>query len=172
MQIAGTTLPLARWSALSRYEDAHPVPERQFNLVRAVPVFAPLPVATLESLALRLELVEVGAGHTITTQGEPGDAFYIVAEGDVEVRVDDRPVRTLTEGDSFGEIALVRRVPRTATVRALTAGELFTLDGDAFVGAITGHPRSREAVDHVIDERWGGTTAGAEQRPTLHREEE
>jgi MFS family permease len=162
--ITGVGLPvvaLARWSALSRYEDAHPVPERQFNLVRGVPALAPLPVATLESLALRLEPVEIGAGHTITTQGEPGDVFYIVAEGDVEVLVDDRPVRTLTEGDSFGEIALVRRVPRTASVRALTAGELFALDGDAFVSAITGHPRSREAVDHVIEERWDGTAAGA-----------
>jgi len=155
--ITGVGLPivaLARWSALSRYEDAHPVPERQFNLVRAVPAFAPLPVASLESLALRLEPVEVGAGHTITTQGEPGDDFFIVAEGQVEVLVDDRPVRTLTEGDSFGEIALVRCVPRTATVRALTTGELYALDGDAFVSAITGHPRSREAVDGVIHDRW------------------
>ncbi len=154
--IVGLALPvvaLARWRAFSRYEDAHPVPERPFELLRALPAFAPLPVATLETLALRLVPVEFGAGHTIISQGEPGDAFFIVSRGELEVLIDGRPVATLGEGDGFGEIALIRRVPRTATVRALGAGELYELDGDAFVTAVTGHPRSTRGVTGVIEGR-------------------
>jgi predicted MFS family arabinose efflux permease len=152
----GIVLPLfalARWRALSRYEDASPVPERAFSLLRRLPMFAPLPVATLEILAARMTPLEAGAGDEVVTQGSPGEAFFVVADGAVVVSVDGRPVRFLGEGDGFGEIALLRRAPRTATVHALRASRLYRLDGDLFVGAVTGHPRSSDAASGLVDER-------------------
>lgn len=154
--LAGIVLPLYalwHWPSLTQYEDARPVPERPFDLLRRLPMFAPLPVATLETLALRTVPVEAGAGRSVIVQGEPADAFYVVSEGTLEVRVDGRRVRMLGQGDGFGEIALVRRALRTATVRALAGSSLYRLDGDAFVSAVSGHPRSRDAVSGVIEER-------------------
>ena len=70
-------------------------------------------------------------------QGEPGDRFYAIAGGALDVIVDGRVVSRLGAGDSFGEIALLRQVPRTATVRALGHAELLALDSDDFIPAMT-----------------------------------
>ena len=86
-------------------------------------------------------------------QGEPGDRFYIVAEGEVEVVVDGRVVRTEGAGDHFGEIALLRDVPRTATVRAVTDTELYALERDEFIAAVTGHAATAEAADAAVATR-------------------
>jgi CRP-like cAMP-binding protein len=125
-----------------------------------LPLFAPLPAATVEHLARSLQPVRVVAGEQIVREGEPGDRFYIVASGEVEVAADGKPLRTLGPGEHFGEIALLRAVPRTATVVARQDGELLTLDRDEFVAAVTGHPESREAADAVIGARLGTLRAG------------
>ena len=93
-------------------------------------------------------------------EGEPGDRFYVVASGEVEVAAAGKPLRTLGPGEYFGEIALLRPVPRTATVIARADAELLTLDRDEFVAAVTGHPESREAADAVIGARLGTLRAG------------
>jgi CRP-like cAMP-binding protein len=105
---------------------------------------------TLEQLAQALEPVEIEAGTEVFRQGDPGDRFYVVAEGEVEVAVDGRPTSTIGAGGSFGEVALLRDVPRTATVRAARATELLALGRDAFIAAVTGHPGSLEAADATI----------------------
>jgi CRP-like cAMP-binding protein len=98
-------------------------------------------------------------GEEIVRQGERGDLFYIVAEGEVDVRVDGREVGPLQPGAFFGEIALLRDVPRTATVTARTDVDLLALDRDDFITAVTGHPESAEAAHAVIASRLGPSMA-------------
>jgi MFS family permease len=152
----GAVLPLlalARWRALARFEAGAPIPEREFALLRGIPLFAPLPIATVENLARRLVEVQAGPGEIVVHQGEAGDRFYVIAEGAVDVVEDGVLRRTEREGEFFGEIALLRDTPRTATVRARVPTLLLALDRDEFVGGVTGHRRSVQAADVVIDAR-------------------
>ena len=94
-------------------------------------------------------------------QGDPGDGFYVIRSGEVEVFEDGVSVRREGPGEGFGEIALLRRVPRTATVRAVTELDLVRLEGEDFVAAVTGYAPSAEAADAVIASRLGSARAGA-----------
>ena len=91
---------------------------RDLRALRAVPMFGPLSAPVLERLASGSVRVSVVAGETIVSEGEIGDRFFVILSGAVRVLVGGRPIRTEGPGDSFGEIALLRDVPRTATVRA------------------------------------------------------
>jgi CRP-like cAMP-binding protein len=136
------------------------VPEREVELLRGLPLFAPLPPATLEHLAASLVRVRAAPGMEITRQGEVGDRFYVVDDGDLDVTIDGKPAATLGAGDHFGEIALLRDVPRTATVTARTDSSLLALERDEFVSAVTGHPASRDAADAVVAARLGRLRPG------------
>jgi MFS family permease len=154
----GAVLPVLAalsWRALDRADRAATAPTVEVELLGAVPMFAPLPVATLEHLASSLTPVEVNAGAPVFRAGDRGDRFYLVADGEVEVALDTRPPETIGRGGWFGEIALLRDVPRTATVVARTDARLLALDRDEFVSAVTGHPESAEAADAVIGARLG-----------------
>jgi CRP-like cAMP-binding protein len=91
----------------------------------------------------------------VFSQGDEGDRFYLIEAGSAEVLGDGKPVATLGPGDVFGEIALLRRVPRTATVRARTDLQLQSLTGDRFLTAVTGVPASAHQawarVDAALD---------------------
>jgi MFS family permease len=151
--VAGAFLPVVvvpAWPTLAAIDRSAVVPLDRVELLRALSIFAPLPEATLERLASELEEVEAPAGATIFHQGDHGDRFYVIDEGMVEVLADGRPPVELGASDFFGEIALLRDVPRTATVRVLTDAKLYALGRDAFVSAVTGYARSRDAADKVI----------------------
>ncbi len=152
--LALPALALARRRALARYESGAAIPERPFQLLRGVPLFAPLPVAAVENLTLRLDTVGVRAGEDVIRQGDDGHRFFVIDEGRVEVLVDGTRVREEGPGEFFGEIALLHDVPRTATVRALQDVQLVALDRDEFVASVTGNPRSLSAADAVIGERF------------------
>ena len=141
---------LAQLDAVTR------APHAELDVLRALPIFAPLPPPVLESLAREAATLRRAAGDVIVRQGEPGDRFYVVAEGEVEVSVDGRDGRRLGRGEGFGEIALLRDVPRTATVRAATDVELLALERDDFIAAVTGHAESAEAAEAVVANRLGG----------------
>jgi MFS family permease len=154
--VVGATLPalmLLRWRALARLEASAPVPEDEYRLLRALPMFAPLPVAQLEELAMRVTHVGRPAGETIIREGEPGDRFYVIAQGEVDVTEGGRFRRTEPAGDCFGEIALLREVPRTATVVARTDVDLLALDRKEFLAAITGDQRALAAGHDLIEKR-------------------
>jgi CRP-like cAMP-binding protein len=146
---------LLRWRRLRSLEAGAPVSERHFSLLRADPIFAPLPLATLERLTHDLVEVEAAEGETVITAGDRGDRFYLIESGEVEVLEDGIHRRNQAVGESFGEIALIRDEPRTATVRALTPTGLLAIDRDRFLEAVTGHVRARESADSVIDRRLG-----------------
>jgi MFS family permease len=152
----GAALPvlaLVTWPRLARFESTTDVPERQFALLRSLPLFAPLALATVETLASRLIPVTVAPGQELIRQGERGDRFYVIAEGRVAVDCDGEPRRVEGPGEFFGEIALLRDTPRTATVHAVEPGLLYALERETFVCGVTGNPRCVMAADGVIDER-------------------
>ena len=95
-------------------------------------------------------------GAVIVREGDAGDRFYIVAEGELDVTQDGVAITSLAAGGYFGEIALLRDVPRTATVTARTNVVLYALDRDDFLAAVTGHPQSAEAAETVMSARLSG----------------
>jgi MFS family permease len=154
--VMGCLLPLAavfggrRLLELDRRAD---VPVVEISLLRSLRIFAPLGVPEVEALARSLEVVDVEAGTTVIRTGEQGDRFYAIADGTVEVWRDARPVGTLTRGDGFGEIALLRDMPRTADVVALTPARLYALGKPDFVAAVTGHPAAAAESERLADAR-------------------
>jgi MFS family permease len=123
-------------------------------LLRAVPMLAALPEAVLERLAREAVPAAFPAGHVIVREGEPGDRFYVVEMGQVSILG-----RTFGPGDGFGEIALLRDVPRTATAMAVTDVELVALEREPFVAAVTGHAPAAAAADTLVSARLGALSA-------------
>ena len=95
------------------------------------------------------------AGHVVFSQGDIGDRYYVIESGAAEVIGDGRVIATLGQGDGFGEIALLRRIRRTATVRAANALRLQALRSDHFLPVVLGYtPSAREAgtvVESMLD---------------------
>jgi MFS family permease len=139
--------------ALARIEHGRPVPERGFELLRGVGFLAPVPLATLENLALRLAPVGVTAGEDAVREGEPGERFYVIDSGALDVHAGGRALARLGPGDCFGEIALLRGVPRTATVTAVEPAQLQALGRDEFLAAVTGQPRAAQAAERFAAQR-------------------
>ena len=153
----GALLPLfvtIWWTRLRAYEVGAPVAEEHYRLLRGNSIFAPLPLATVERLSQDLEPVEVPAGEEVIVQGEIGDRFFLIEAGQVEVFEDGVFRRNEGPGESFGEIALLHDVPRTATVRTTVGTRLLALGSDQFLLAVTGHRRSHQLARAVVDERW------------------
>jgi MFS family permease len=148
------------WSRLRALDGDVATAPPSVDLLRTIPIFRPLPAATLEELAGDLQPVHVEAGRSVVRQGETGDRFYIVADGELEVTVDGHPGEPLGPGASFGEIALLRDVPRTATVAARTDVDLLALDRDTFLTAVTGHEESEAAAHAVVASRLASLRPG------------
>jgi MFS family permease len=161
--VAGALLPVLvvpAWPRLTAIDRAAHIDPERIELLRGNPIFAPLPPSTLEQLADGLVDVRVPAGQQVVRQGEAGDRFYLVGEGTLDVAIDGRPGNQLGPGDAFGEIALLRDVPRTATVTARTDALLHALDRDVFIPAVTGFGPSLSAAEAVIGMRLGPGRAG------------
>ena len=118
-------------------------------------MFAALGPAQLEGIAAKLEEVRYAAGDEVICQGDRGERFFIVDKGEVEVIEDGHLARTQGPGESFGEIALVRDIPRTATVVARTDLELLALGRDEFLETLTRNQLSAQAAEVVVAARLG-----------------
>lgn len=138
---------------LGDVEVGQPASDREYGLVQDHPVFAPLPIATKERLACSLVEVRAGDGAVVIAEGDVGDRFYLVAEGRLEVFEAGLYRRAMGPGEGFGEIALLRDTPRTATVRARGPAVLLALDRAPFVEAVTGQPHSARAADALVRQR-------------------
>jgi MFS family permease len=162
MVVTGAVLPVL--AALSwrqiRALDAEALVPPELALLRTIPLFKPLPAPAIDQLASHLISLQATAGEAIVRQGEPGDRFYVIASGEVEVLVDGRSKGVFGPGDHFGEIALLRDVPRTATVKARADTELYALERDEFLSAVTGHAASAEAADAIVASRLAGLRPG------------
>jgi MFS family permease len=131
------------------------VPIVEIGLLRSLRLFSVLSPPALEGIARSLAPLEASAGTAIVTQGEQGDHYYAIAEGELEVLVDEVRVNMLTRGDGFGEIALLHDVTRTATVTALTDVKLYSLEKEPFLEVLTGHPAAHTSAQEIAAERMG-----------------
>ena len=120
------------------------------DLIRGVAILRPLSDNVLERLARRSVTVSVPSGQTVVREGDAGDQFFIIESGTVDVTIRGGFVRTLSVGDSFGEIALLRDIPRTATVTAISDLTARTIARDEFLSAVTGDGESSNQADLVV----------------------
>jgi len=160
---SGVVLPVLTavlWRRLVGLDAGYSVTDSSVELLRSVAIFAPLDLAALERLARSLVPLDVQPGEVVVRQGEAGDRYYLIATGAFSVEVDGVFVRTLSVGEGFGEIALLRDVPRTSTVTATAASRLYMLERQVFLQAVGGNAASREAADALIDTRLGSLRAG------------
>jgi MFS family permease len=158
--ITGAILPalaLISFSRLREIDRSVEVPVRELELLSSIPLFAPLPVTSLERLASHLREVKAKAGTRIVEQGTTGDVYYAIADGTVDVEHDGRHVATLGPGDYFGEIALLSDATRTATCIARGDVDLYTLDRKTFVAAVASDTESTGAAEDVMAERLART---------------
>jgi MFS family permease len=151
-------LVLLSWRGLRHIDATAGAPSRQLELLDGVPMFAPLPMAAKEQVARSLIPLEFSAGDEIVREGDVGDRFYIVVSGQAQVTSDGRSLGDRGPGDYFGEIALLRDIPRTATVTAIDDMELYALERGAFIDAATGHAAGRQAGEEVVLEQLARAT--------------
>ena len=137
----GTILPiiaLLMYLRIGHAEKIIVVNEGLVDLLRQVPAFAELPMTAVERVAAGLVPFGAPAGTALMTQGEPGDRFVVIETGEIEVLVDGQPIDRLGPGAGVGEIALLRRSPRTATVIAITDVTGYGVDAGTFLAAVAG----------------------------------
>jgi MFS family permease len=143
-------LVLAASRRLARLDRSIGVRDQEIALLQGVPMLGPLPLPAIEQLARGLHPVAAPAGSVLFEQGDPGDVYYVIEDGEVEVLGDGQVVATLGAGEGFGEIALLRSGPRTATVRAATDLRLQVLTSESFLPVVTGFtPSAQEAGTSV-----------------------
>jgi MFS family permease len=157
----GSILPLVSLAAYRRLTeiDKTVAPAPELELIEQVPMFAPLSVAAKERVAANLVPLTVEAGEFVIHAGEAGDRFYIVDHGELDISANGVHA-TAHEADYFGEIALLRDVPRTATVKALVDSKLYALQRENFLAAVTGHHAAHTAADAVAEERLARSSGG------------
>jgi MFS family permease len=152
----GLLLPVAvllTFRRMTRLDELSDEARRRVELLQAVPIFTPLAPAVLEQLAASLESVAIAAGAPAVREGDVGDRFYVVESGRLSVTTSAAQAGAIETGGFFGEIALLRATPRTATVTAITDCRLLALDGELFIAAVTGEAQSREAADLIMSQR-------------------
>jgi len=163
--ISGLFLPvlvLLFGRTVARIDAAAAAPETQeLRLLTGVPIFAPLPGTALEHITGRLVPLRLEPGTVVVREGDAGDRFYVIVEGEVEVTAEGKPITTQGAGGYFGEIALLKDVPRTATVTAKTPVVLYALEREDFLATVTGHAPSAKAAEMVVSSRLSGLSAAA-----------
>jgi MFS family permease len=147
--VSVTALVVAGTAGLNRIDSTTLAPAH-LPLVVANDILGPLPESMQERLARALIEVNVPAGAVVCREGDAGDRFYLIAHGTAEVSNQGQIVNALGPGEAFGEIALLRDVPRQATVTALTDLTLYALERDVFIGAVTGHGESFLRAENSI----------------------
>ncbi len=149
----GLLLPLLATLAVVRFGriDARvAIPTAELRALARVQMLRPLGPAALESLARHLVRVAVPAGTAVIREGDPGDRWYLVRDGRFTVTQAGHRLRELGTGDAFGEIALLRNIPRTATVEATTDGMLWALNRHEFLAGVTGSPAALVEAERVV----------------------
>ncbi|MEP6762589.1 MAG: cyclic nucleotide-binding domain-containing protein, partial [Sporichthyaceae bacterium] len=152
--VGGVVTVSAVWSARAMPGlDARFAELPEAALLRAVPVFAPMSPVALAALARRVEYAAPAAGEAVVREGEPGELFYVIVDGEVEVTQGTRLLRRQTAGEFFGEIALLRDIPRTATVTATRPTRLLTVSRADFLATVGGQLDSRTYIEDVATHR-------------------
>ena len=157
--VTGLILPgvaLLSIGVVKRADARAVLPEQELALLRGIPMFAPLPMTSLEALAGALTSRRLPAGAVLIREGEVGDQYYVLSDGAAQVTAAGRPIAELHPGDGFGEIALLRDVSRTASVTLTRDSEVFQLERSDFLAAVTGSDGSVAVADRLVAERLSG----------------
>ena len=144
------------WPSLARIDSRIAAPGPGVALLRQVAFFRPLPFAVIEHLATELRSATYEPGDVIIREGEPGERFYMIVEGRARASKDGRLLNELAAPGSFGEIALLRRIPRVVTITATSRLEARILAREEFLAAVTGNPESVDSADEVVS-NWLGS---------------
>ena len=123
------------------------------DLMRRVPLFAKLRGKALQEVASIADEIDLPKGKELARQGDRGREFFILLDGEAEVRKDGRRVNTLTRGEFFGEIALVTRMPRTASVTASTPVRALVITERDFTALIKRSPEISKSIIEALGER-------------------
>ncbi len=143
------------WRRIQKIDASATVPQVEIQLLRRISIFAALPAPSLEGIARDLRPLTVSQGTVVIKEGDRGDRYFAVGEGELAISRHSQLLKVVSRGDGFGEIALIRDVPRQATVIAATDASLYTLEREPFVRAVTGHATAISAVGRVIAEHLG-----------------
>jgi hypothetical protein len=158
-------LALAHAVRFRRLDRAMPAPGPEAGLLVSLPMFAPLPLAVTELLAVEIEPHQFPAGAVVIREGEAGDHFHVIVDGSAAVSVHGTPRPSLHRGDCFGEIALLRDTPRTATIIAEQPLRTLALGRDEFLTAVTGNPASMAAAGALAAQRLAADSPDRNERP-------
>jgi len=126
---------------------------QKIDLIRKVPLFARCSRAELKEIALLADEIDLHEGKEMTREGEPGREFFVLLEGTADVKKNSRRVNTLGAGDFFGEIALVSREPRTATVTATSPVRALVITDRSFRRLLDDAPQVQTKVMEAMAER-------------------
>jgi MFS family permease len=151
--VFGAIVPLGAVPAGAWLRAAARAAPPALDLLREVPILAPLPPAVLEQLADVAEEVRIAPHGVVFRAGDEGDRFYVVGSGEVEISIDGRVLAREPRGGSFGEIALLRELPRTATATAPSGAQLYAIRREDLLAALTGHTPALEAADALVSGR-------------------
>lgn len=144
-------LAAAAWRRLRSLDRSVDILDLDTGLLQRVPMFRPLPLPAVERLARGLEPVSVATGHVVFAQGDIGDRYYLIESGEADVVGNGRVIATLGPGEGFGEIALLRRTRRTATVVARSDLRLRALESDRFLPVVLGYTPSAQQASTAVD---------------------
>jgi MFS family permease len=150
--VAPTLVALA-WRRLRAIDASVAHRDKEIGVLSKVAMFRPLPMPAIDALALHVRHADVAAGQEVFHQGDDGDRFYVIDQGEADVLGDGRLIRTMGPGDGFGEIALLHDTVRTTTVRARTPLHLYTLERRHFLFAVNGYQSSAREAGALIDDR-------------------
>jgi hypothetical protein len=153
--VAGAILPLlalVTFRPIARRAARSALSDDLMHVLRSNPLFAPLPLTALDRLAEDLSPRSFAPGDVLMRKGDAGDGYLLIARGEVVVSDGDRHLRACGPGEGIGEIALLRKVPRTATAVAKTHVDAYALAGDAFLAAVAG-PAAAAAAESIASAR-------------------
>lgn len=158
----GVATPLAvtlAWPRLTRIDAQLAARGEDIGMLRRIAMLRPLPVPVIEQLARNLGRLELRTGSEVFAAGQPGDHFYVIERGRVSVLDGATLVRSMGAGEGFGEIALLRDVPRTMTVAVAEDAVLRTVAREDFLPAMTGFSAARSAADAAVHAHLGHAPA-------------
>lgn len=140
------------------------VPVVEISLLKSMRLFSALGPPALEAVARALQRRDLAPGTALMSEGETGDYYYVIGSGEVHVEREGRSLGHRVRGDGVGEVALLRDVPRTATVTAATPVTAYVLDRESFLTAVTGHDMARDTAHVIVEERLRDEDPGAKPR--------
>ena len=127
--------------------------DAKIELLKKVPLFSKLGKNQLHEVAQIADEIDLPAGKEMATEGDRGREFFVLLGGEAAVTKGGQKINTMKEGDFFGEIALVTKMPRTATVTATTDVDVLVITERAFDGLLKKTPEIGQAVAEALAER-------------------